>query len=130
MKLYSYSSELLTIIEAKWARAKFVTCGILIGIIIFFGFIKPNQSVGNALGSRSANTLVAENNILRQQVSMISLRVSKLEMQAKQLHECADKLCMLLDRSKIVEDTVFRFAYAANGFKPQSLIPAAASFRP
>jgi hypothetical protein len=125
VKLYSYSSELLTFAEAKWAKAKFAACGILIGTIIFFGFIKLDQSVGNALGSRSANTLAAENNFLRQQISLISPRVSKLEMQTRLLHEHGDKLQML-----IVGDTVSRFTYATNGFKLQSLIPTASSFRP
>ena len=120
MKLYSYSSDLLTCVEAKWARAKYFAYGVLIAIIIFFGFMKPNQSVGNAFGSRPAQTLAAENNFLRQQVSMISPRVSKLEMQAGQLNERADELHLLLGSSEIVGDTVFRFAYAVNGEKLQA----------
>ncbi len=125
MKLYSYSSELLTFVEAKWAKAKFAACGILIGTIIFFGFIKLDQSVGNVLGSRWANTLAAENGFLCQQISLISPRVSKLEMQARQLDEHADKLQFL-----IVGNTVSRFTYATNGFKLQSLIPSASSYHP
>lgn len=116
----SYSSELLTFVEAKFAA-----CGILMGTIIFFGFIKLDQSVGNVLESRSANTLAAENDFLRQQISLISPRVSKLEMRARQLREHADKLQML-----IAEDTVSRFTYATNGYKLQSVIPVARSFRP
>ncbi len=123
MKLYSYSSELLTFVEAKWTKAKFAACGILIGTIIFFGFIKLDQSLGNVLGSRSANTLAAENGFLRHQISLISPRVSKLEMQARQLDEHADKLQRL-----IVGDTVSRMR--PKGFKLQSLIPMATSFRP
>jgi hypothetical protein len=130
MKLYSYSSELLTFVEAKWVIAKFATGGILIGTVILFGVIKLNQSVGNALGPRSVNTLAAENNFLRQQVSLISPRVSKLEMQARQLNECANKLHMLLQGGKVVGDTVSSFTNATKGFKLQSLIPAAKSFRP
>jgi hypothetical protein len=130
MKLYSYSSELLTCTEAKWAKAKFFTYGMLIAIIIFFGFMKPNQSIGNAFGSRPANTLATENNFLRQQVSMISPRVSKLEMQAKQLNKRADELHLLLGSSEIAGDTVARLVYAANGLKFRPLISAAARFRP
>jgi hypothetical protein len=130
MKLYSYSSELLTFVEAKWAKAKLATIGIVIGTIIFFGFIELNQSVGNAYGSRSAITLAAENNILRQQLRLMSPRVSKLEMQARQLHEHADKLHMLLHRREIVGDTLSRFTYATKGSDRQSLIPAVISFRP
>ncbi len=125
MKLYYYSSELLAFVDAKWTKAKLATCGIIIGSIIFFGFIKLDQSVGNVLGSRSANRLAAENDFLRQQISLISPRVSKLEMQARQLDEHADKLQFL-----IVGNTVSRFTYATNGFKLRSLVPVATSFRP
>jgi hypothetical protein len=130
VKLYSYSSELLTFVEAKRAKAKLAACGILMGTIIFFGFIKLDQSVGNALESRSANTLAAENNFLRQQISLISPRVSKLEMQASQLVERDNRLHMLLHHRMIAGDTVSRFTYATNGLKLQSLIPAVSSFRP
>jgi hypothetical protein len=115
VKLYSYSSESLTFVDAKWAIAKFAIGGILIGTVILFGVIKLNQSVGNALESRSANTLVAENNFLRQQVSLISQQVNKLEMQARQLNERGDKLHMLLDRRKIVGDMGSSFANATKG---------------
>lgn len=121
MKLYSYSSELLTSVEAKWAIAKFATSGILIGTVILFGVIQLNQSVGITVGSRSANTLAAENNFLRQQVSLISPQVSKLEMQARQLNERFNKLHMLLRGGKVVGDTVSSFTNATIGFKLQSL---------
>jgi len=62
--------KLRTLVEAKGIIAKSAIGGILIGVIILFGVMKLNQSSGNALGSRSANTLVAENNFLRQQVSL------------------------------------------------------------
>jgi hypothetical protein len=130
MKLYSYSSGLLTFVEAKWVIAKFAISGILIGIIILFGVIKLNQSVGSVVGSRSANTLTADNNFLRQQVSLILSRVSKLEMQARQLNERANKLHMLLPCRKIVGDTVSSFTNATKGFKFESLIPAEKSFHP
>jgi hypothetical protein len=130
VKLYSYSSERHTFVEAKWATPKFATVGILMGTVILFGVITLNQSVGNALGSRSANTLATENDILRQQVSLISSRVSKLEMQARQSRERANKLQMLLHRRKIAGDTVSSFTNANEGFKLQSAILAAKSFRP
>jgi hypothetical protein len=60
MKLYSYSNDLLTFVEAKWPVAKLATGGILIVTILLFGFITLNQSVGNGLESRSAKTLTAE----------------------------------------------------------------------
>ena len=130
MKLYSYSNELLTFVETKWVIAKFTTVGVIIGIVILFGVIELNQSVGFALGSRSASTLASENNFLEQQVSQISPRVSKLEMQATQLNERANKLQMLLPYHKIVGDTVSSLTNAAKEFKLQSLILAVKSIRP
>jgi hypothetical protein len=130
MKLYSYSSKLLTFVEMKWVIAKFVTVGVLIWIVILFGIIELNQSVGFALGSRSPITLASENNFLRQQVSLISPRVSKLEIQAAQLNERANNLHLLLHGGKIVGDTVSRFMNAAKEFKPKSLILAAKSYSP
>jgi hypothetical protein len=130
MKLYSYSSKLLTFVETKWVIAKFVTVGVLVWIVILFGVIELNQSVGFALGSRSPSTLMAENNFLRQQVSFISPRVSKMEMQATQLNERANNLHLLLHNGKIIGDTVSRFTNATKEFKPQSLILAMKSSRP
>jgi hypothetical protein len=130
VKLYSYSSELLTFVEVKWVIVKYAISGILIGTVISIGVIKLNQSDGNTLGSRSANTLAADNNFLRQQVGLISLRVSRMEMQARQLNEHANKLHMLLPYRKIVGDTVSSFTNATNGLKSQSLISAARSLRP
>jgi hypothetical protein len=100
-------------------------CGLLIGSIIFFGFIKLDQSVGNVLGSRSANALAAENAFLHQQVSLITSRVIKLEMQAMQLDEHADKLQVL-----IAGDTLSRFIFATKRSEVQSLIPWSPSFGP
>jgi hypothetical protein len=130
MKLYSYSSELLTFVEAKWTLAKLVTGGILIGTILLFGFIELNQSVGNTLGSRSSNALMAENDILRQQLNLISPRVSKLEIQAEQMKERASGLHKLYQRRKNVRDTVISFTNATGGPKPRSLMAAAKSPRP
>jgi hypothetical protein len=112
MKLYTYSSELHAYVESRWAITKFVTCGILIGTIILFGAMTLKQSEVNASGSRSANILAEENDFLRQQLSLMSPRVSKLEMQARQLDERANKLQMRLLRRTIVRDTVTSFADA------------------
>lgn len=130
MKLYSYSSDLLRFVDAKWIIAKLTLGGILLGIIILFGAIKLNQSVDSAVGYRSASTLTAENNFLRQQVSLISPRVSKLEIQARQLDGQAKKLHILLHFRKIAGDTVSGLTNAAAGLKSQSSIPAARTFHP
>jgi hypothetical protein len=131
LKLYSYSSELLKFVEAKWARAKLATCGILIGTIIFFsfGFVKLNQSFGDTPESRSANEFASENEILRQQIRMMSPRVSKLKMQVGKLSEQDNKLHLLLDHQEALGGTVRGFTYATKWFKFQSRNPIASTFR-
>jgi len=129
VKIYSYSSELLTFVEAKWARTILATFGILIGSIIFFGFIKLNQSVGITPGSRTAKMLAAENSVLRQELTLISPRVSKLKMQVRQLSERDDKLHQLLNHQEIFGDTVTGFTYTNKWLKLQALNAVATSLR-
>jgi len=128
VKLYSYSSELLTFVEAKWAKSKLAAYAILVGTIIFYGFIKLDQSVGDAIGSRSANALVLENKFLRQQINVISPRVSKLEIHAKQLVERDSKLRSLLLRRTVAGDTISDFTYTTKEADIQSSAPVATSF--
>jgi hypothetical protein len=117
-------------VGAKWVVARFLSGRILIGIIILFGVLTLYQSVDHALGSRSTNSLAAENGILRRQLSLISPRVSKLETQASRLDERADNLQMLLHPHKIVgkppEVSRMRRASMSSNFS----IPAGTSFRP
>jgi hypothetical protein len=62
---YHYSDVLLTFVKAKWTLAKFATGGVVIGTILLFGFLELNPSVGNAIGTRSAGSLAADNELLR-----------------------------------------------------------------
>jgi hypothetical protein len=125
VNLYYYSSPLLTVVKAKWALAKFAVGGILMGTMLLFGVAKLNQSIVNSPGSRSANSLTAENNVLRQQINLMSSRVSILEMQAGQLTERANELHMLLPRSKSVRDNMVKFTSTTEGSKIQFSMAAA-----
>jgi len=124
VKLFSCSS--IGRSEVGYGKAP----AILVGAVILFGVITWNQLDDNAPGSRSASVLVAENDILRQHLSLISPRVRKLETEAKQLHERANKLHMLLHRREAVGDTVRRFTNVTKEPKRQFLIPVTASFSP
>jgi hypothetical protein len=130
MKLYSYSSQRLTVVDAKWTLAKFATGGVLIGIILLFGFLELNPSVGNAIGTRSAGSLAAENEILRQQIILIAPRVSNLELQAGQLRDRSEELRKFLDRSRLVRDSVAKIPKASPGVKFQSLVALSKRPRP
>jgi hypothetical protein len=129
VRLYTYSNKLHMFVEAKWVMTKFAIGGIIIGFI-FLGVMRLNQSVANALGSRSTETLAVENQILRRQLTLISPRVNDLEMRAKQLDERVNTLHALLGGRKIDRDSAWRFANATKATKPQPVIPVAARFRP
>ena len=129
MRLYSYSNKLHMFVEAKWVKPRFVIGGILLGII-FLGVVRLNQSSAQVIGSRSAKTLAAENQILRSQLILISPRVNALEMQAKQFDEWVNKLHAVLDRRTIVRDSAWRFADAITVTKLKPVIPVRAGFRP
>jgi hypothetical protein len=128
MKLYSYSSALLTFAEVKWARVKYCAGGFFIVVVIVFGFIALHQPIGNALGFRSENTLAVENDVLRQELSLMSPRVSKLERKVRQLREDDNILHLLVYPRKIAGDTVSRFTDASKGTTVQSPVTAAVSF--
>jgi hypothetical protein len=100
VRLYSYSSELLTFAESKRTRVRFVSYGILIGSIVFIGFIRLSQFERNTVGSRTANSLKAENSLLHHQWTIIASRVSRLELLERQYSERAEELSVLLHRNK------------------------------
>ena len=82
MKLYSYSGELLTFTEVRWAKAKYGAGGIFIVIGIVFGFMMFQQPIASAVGLRPQYSLAVENDVLRHELSLISPRVSRLEIKA------------------------------------------------
>lgn len=123
MKLYSYSVQSHTYVEVKWARLMLTLGGIIIGSLLFFGLAQLNPSFGDTLESRSAKVLSAENDMLRQQLSLISPRVNELERQARQLSR-------LLNSREIVGDPVQGSRNTAKRIKIQASAPRTASLRP
>lgn len=130
MKIYSYSSELLTLVEEKWVKAKLAIVGVLIGTFLFYGLIKLNQSVGFTSGARAANMLVVENAVLRQELIAIPPRLSTLEAQAKGLRAQDNDLHLLLAHQEIVGDSVTGFTDSTNWVILQYLNPSATNSRP
>jgi hypothetical protein len=127
VNLYSYSSESHTFKGARWAALRFALGGMFIGVILISAFIQLDHSIGITRGARSAHALAMENDVLRQQLSVIVPRLSSLEVQAMQLDERANELHMLLDRQTIVGDRVTRVTNAPQKPMPRSLNLAAAS---
>lgn len=128
MKLYSYSSELLTFAEVKWAKVKYGAGGLFIVVIIVFGFITLHEPIGSALGFRTENKLAVENDVMRQELSLMSPRVSKMERNVRQLHEDDNILHLLVYPRKIAGDTVSRFTDASKGSNVQSPVTADINF--
>jgi hypothetical protein len=129
-KLYSYSSEGHAIAGATWVRTKLAIGGILVGILLLFGFIKLDQSVGITPQSGPSTALAAENVILQRQISLISNRLSKTEMQAEQLLERSNELRILFHRREFAGDTVQGLTNAITGLEPRVLIPKAITLPP
>ncbi len=130
VKVYSYSNKLLTFVDAKWAIAKLAVGGVFIGSLLFFGFIKLNQALGITPGSREAIALEAENNVLRQELILISPRVDKLAVKTRELSAQDEKLHLLLYRREMAGDSVAGFTYPDKWVVLQSLNPLATNFRP
>lgn len=121
LKIYSYSSELLIFVEEKWVRPKLAIVCALIGISLFFGMIKLNQSAGFTSGARAAKMLVVENNVLRQELIAIPPRLRKLEVQTKGLGTQDKDLNVLFTRQEIIGDSVTGFTSPCEWLKLNSL---------
>ena len=130
MKIYSYSSDLLTFVEEKWVKAKLAIVSVLIGTSLFYGLVKLNQSVGFTSGARTAKMLVVENAVLRQESIAIPSRLTALEIQAKALGTQDNDLHTLLAHQSIVGDSVTGFTDSTNWVILQYLNPSATNFRP
>ena len=73
MKLYYYSSEFVTVKEAKLIIIQFFVYGVVLGSAIFFGLMMVDQSGDHVFGTRLANALSTENNLLHQQLVIFQL---------------------------------------------------------
>lgn len=130
MKLYYYSSEFVTVKEAKGIIAQFFLYGIIIGTVVFFGFMMLDQSVDHAFGSHTANALVMENTMLKKQLVQLSPLVNMMEIQQRELFDRDGVLQILLHNRRISGDSISRFSPAINGFMVQSVTHSKAADNP
>lgn len=89
MKLYYYSHEQSTIVEAKWVPLAF-TAGVLVCTMFIIGAMKLNQSMVFVFESASVGPLTVENFILQRQVHLLSPRVHALEANMRRFRERFD----------------------------------------
>ena len=106
--------------EAKWIRSKLAAMAVIIGCTIFFGLVKLDQAAAVTSGSQSARLLESENNILRQDLILISPKVNELELRTKRLSARASTLSKRIQGSVIAGDTISYLTYATKGSGPQS----------
>ena len=130
LKVYSYSSDLLTFVEEKRVKVKLAVIGVLIGTSLFCGMIKLNQSVGFTSGARAAKMLMTENNVLRQELIVIPRRLNTLDVQIKGLDTQNNDLHALLTHQEITGDSVTGFTNPELWVKLQSLNSEAVNFHP
>ena len=130
MKRYYYSSALLTVVRAKWTFTTSALLGLFIGTLLLFGVMRINHSVEIILVPKEANTLDLENEILRQQISLIAPRITRAEAQADLLVKRANELNMLFQRPKDARDTTLHFPSASRRPVTQSVMAAIRSPRP
>jgi hypothetical protein len=104
VNLYYYPGPSVTVVKATWVLTRFVTIGIVIGTLILFGVVKLNESVADTIEAGSMNALKAENVILRQQITLIAPRLTRVEAQADQLRERTNGLHKLLRKRNDVRD--------------------------
>lgn len=93
MKLYYFSRELNTYVRAKWVKPVIAVAGIFAGVVITLGIFALHHFVDNAMSPRSAASMLSENDLLRQQISLIVPRVELYEralntlvLQDRELH--------------------------------------------
>lgn len=78
MKLYYYSLEQCSMVEARWVPLALMA-GALVCAILILGAMKLNDSMGFVFESPSVGPLTVENGVLQRQVHLLSPRVRALE---------------------------------------------------
>ncbi|MGB2869525.1 MAG: hypothetical protein WBD36_13805 [Bacteroidota bacterium] len=129
MKLYLYSSECSTFVQARWVRAKYVVGGIFITVALLLAANHWQRFVGNA-SVRTTNTFVAENEILRGQLRVMAPRLNRLEVKTRLLNDRATRLQAMLHRHERDQKMDSRVTSVTNKIDPQFLIAAANSGPP
>lgn len=84
-KLYTYSPDGVTFVEASWAWPMMVSVFVLVAIITCIGSLVILQYGDDGTHSRSAASLKVENDIMNYQLRHLGARLNKLDREAEQL---------------------------------------------
>jgi len=107
LKLYYFSGDTLSFVEARWAKTKLAGVTLLIAGVIGMTVFEGNQYLGDALGLGlgRASVLAAENAVLRAQMDLLAGKLNGLERQLAILNDRGNEIRTLVDMPKIDEDT-------------------------
>lgn len=106
-RFYIFSPDRLRFEEARWARLRIVAVTIVLALVLVVAGLELNQQTGDALGLGFGRSefLLSENALLKDQLRLLSRRLSSLEGQLVSLHDRGNELRLLVDLPKIDEDT-------------------------
>lgn len=107
MKLYNFSRKTLTYHEVRWTRTRFIAWGLVLGISLSAGILELNERLGGSIGIGFTRTsaLIAENAVLREQLSTVGTRIEDLQENLRRVNEEGNHLRLLMDLQQIDEDT-------------------------
>ncbi len=107
-RLYYFSTESLSFKPLPWAKSRYVGIGVGLGILALWITLEINQRTGDSLGLGLAQTsvLLNENQVLRNQLGMFSVKLGELDKRLATLNERGNQLRAVVDLPKIDEDVM------------------------
>ncbi len=104
---YLFSPDRLRFEEARWARLRMIAVTVIVTSVLGVLAVEVNQYAGDALGLGFGRSeyLIAENGLLKDQLRMLTRRLTSLEHQLVSLNDRGNELRLLVDLPKIDEDT-------------------------
>jgi murein DD-endopeptidase MepM/ murein hydrolase activator NlpD len=106
-KLYYFSSKSLRFVEARWFKMKFAALSLIVCIFVLAAGLETNRFFDDylGLGIQKNKALVAENDILRDQLRVFAGRMDGLRSKLTTLSDEGNHLRLLVDLPKLDLDT-------------------------
>jgi len=102
-KLFYYSEEHVSYVEAKGVRMRFIAGGIVFTIVLFSALGMINNYYGDifGIGFKTSGALVEENSLLKEQVRTLNSRLVELSDMLQQLAQSDNQLRTAVNLPKI-----------------------------
>ncbi len=108
-KLYKFSAKTLMFEEVHWTRTKLVSCGIIIGIVVFCSLVLLNQQYGDVAGVglfTHQSSLQSENQFLKDRLNYLSHQLEGVQKQLSVLGDKGNELRVMVDLPKLDNDVL------------------------